>query len=109
MDGGTIVAKDSTISHSRRESNVISRGGVLRLHRCHIHSARGDGVTLWNDTNALLDSNSIYANYGMGVACYDDACAQLTRNRLFDNSAGIFYSTPRVGHTNMVLESNEVE
>ena len=90
IEGGTVLAEDSTLAHSVRGSNVVARGGVLQLHRCRIHSAAGDGISLWYNVCALLDSNQIFENGRTGIACHENTHARIQRNSLRGNRGGSF-------------------
>ena len=90
IDGGAVYAYESTFAHSTQASNVDARGGTLRMHKCYIHTADGDGITLSDRVDALIDSNVVSDNRHAGIACRSTN-ARLVYNVVRNNRSGSLF------------------
>ena len=65
---GALVATHNTVGFSRRGANVVANGGAVVLKHNEIVGALGDGVSSWNNSQLVVESNRIHANAGAGIA-----------------------------------------
>jgi hypothetical protein len=73
-----------------------------------VHSACGDGVSLWNNPTAALTLNEIHSNSGAGVSLHSGAAAvSITRNRLHANGTAAFQFTS--AHNHAWIEGNVLD
>merc|ERR1719506_408728 len=59
---GALVATHNTVGFSRRGANVVANGGAVVLKHNEIVGALGDGVSSWNNSQLVVESNRIHAN-----------------------------------------------
>ncbi|KAG8459650.1 hypothetical protein KFE25_001006 [Diacronema lutheri] len=105
---GRLVAARSEISGSACGANVVVNGGVIRLHDNDIHSACGDGISLWNNPSTEIEGNRIHSNQGAGVSIRSGSGdVRITNNHVHSNRAAAFQFT--TSHAHAWIEGNIVD
>lgn len=105
---GHLVVTGCEIAGSSVGANVVVNGGVIRLVDNDIHSATGDGISLWNNPRSQVEGNRIHSNQGAGISIRSGSGdVRITNNHVHSNRAAAFQFT--TSHAHAWIEGNIIE
>lgn len=105
---GHLLATGSEIAGSACGANIVVNGGVIRLSDNDIHSAIGDGISLWNNPHSQVEGNRIHSNQGAGISIHSGSGdVRITNNHVHSNRTAAFQFT--TSHAHAWIADNIIE